>query len=650
MAESPERTAIDVDGGPSLSVSNLRVEHHHAAGTTTLVSGIDLVVRPGETVGIVGESGSGKSITTRAITGLLPPGLTASGEVRYGGRDLLSLSERQWRRSIRGQEIGLIMQDPFTMLNPVLRCSEIIGESLGRQGRRRRGEWRREAVRRLAEVGIEDPSVADRYPFQLSGGMRQRVGIAAALARDPRLLIADEPSTALDMTTQRAILALMKRIQSARGMSLVLITHDLRVAFAMCDRVYVLYAGSVVEVGKAADLDAEPLHPYSQALLLSEPVIDRRVGELVMIPGSVSAPDDVAGGCVFAPRCKWVDDSCRQGAPALSEVGPERWSACVRLPEVRPQMAALRQRVAIDVPPLEDPEPRVPVVSVQDLSKTFDSERGRTVRALEAVTIQVGEDEGVGIVGESGSGKTTLARVLVGLEQATSGSLTIDGVDATDWSRLSRADLRKIRSTVQMVFQDPYSSLNPMRSIGSTLAEAVRIHSSEGTDVDAEVDRLLSAVGLPTSLSRQRPAALSGGMRQRVAIARALAARPKIMICDESVSALDVSVQAQILNLLGRLRAEHGIGYLFITHDLSVVRQVTERLYVMQKGRVVESGATDLVIGSPSHPYTAELLASAPRPEPEWLDPPAIPAESASNPVAEQQAKEVASSMKSGKS
>ncbi|MFI6786621.1 dipeptide ABC transporter ATP-binding protein [Nonomuraea sp. NPDC050383] len=592
-----------------LSVSNLRITH----GDSTLVSGIDLTVKPGETVGIVGESGSGKSITVRAITGLLQPGLTATGEVSYGGRDLLSLTERQWRRSIRGQEIGLIMQDPFTMLNPVMRCGDIIAESLGHPGRRK--ERRQEAVRRLAEVGIQDPAVADRYPFQLSGGMRQRVAIAAALARDPRVLIADEPSTALDMTTQRAILALMKRIQAARGMSLVLITHDLRVAFAMCDRVYVLYAGSVVEAGDAADLDAEPLHPYSQALLLSEPRIDRRVGEIVAIPGSVSAPDEVAGGCVFAPRCTWTDDACKQGDPSLTEVAQDRWSACVRLPEVRPHMAALRQRAAAEVPPVEIPPPSAPVISVRDLSKTFGA-----VRALADVSIQIGEGESVGVVGESGSGKTTLARVLVGLEQATSGSLTIAGVDVGDWAELSRADLRRVRSTVQIVFQDPYSSLNPMRSIGWTLAEAVSTYSARDVNVGGEVDRLLSSVGLPAAVAQQRPVALSGGMRQRVAIARALAAKPKILICDESVSALDVSVQAQILNLLNGLRAEQGIGYLFITHDLSVVRQVTERIYVMRNGRVVESGATDLVIRSPSDPYTAELLASAPRPEPEWLD------------------------------
>ncbi|TYB57424.1 ABC transporter ATP-binding protein [Nonomuraea sp. PA05] len=595
-----------------LSISDLRITH----GDRTLVSGIDLTVKPGETVGVVGESGSGKSITVRAATGLLPPGLTATGEVSYGGRDLLSLTERQWRRSIRGQEIGLIMQDPFTMLNPVMRCGDIIGESLGHRGSRR--ERRQEAVRRLAEVGIQDPAVADRYPFQLSGGMRQRVAIAAALARDPRVLIADEPSTALDMTTQRAILALMKRIQAARGMSLVLITHDLRVAFAMCDRVYVLYAGSVVEAADAADLDAEPLHPYSQALLLSEPRIDRRVGEIVAIPGSVSAPDEVAGGCVFAPRCTWTDHACRQGDPPLTEVARDRWSACVRLPEVRPHMAALRQRAAAQAPPVESPQPSAPVISVRDLSKTFGA-----FQALKDVSLQIGEGESIGVVGESGSGKTTLARVLVGLEQATSGTLTIAGVDVGDWAKLSRADLRRVRGTVQIVFQDPYSSLNPMRSIGWTLAEAVSTYAAKDVNVGAEVDRLLSSVGLPAAVAGQRPVALSGGMRQRVAIARALAARPKILICDESVSALDVSVQAQILNLLNGLRAEQGIGYLFITHDLSVVRQVTERIYVMRGGRVVESGATDLVIQSPTDPYTAELLASAPRPEPEWLDLPA---------------------------
>ncbi|HEX6519863.1 MAG TPA: ABC transporter ATP-binding protein [Streptosporangiaceae bacterium] len=518
---------------------------------------------------------------------------------------------------MRGREIGLIMQDPFTMLNPVIRCGKILTESLNDR-KLGRTERRAEAVRRLAEVGIADESVADRYPFQLSGGMRQRVGTAAALARDPKVLIADEPSTALDVATQREILALIKNIQQARGMGLILITHDLRVAFAMCDRIYVLYAGSLLEVSPAAELEAEPLHPYSHGLLLSESPADYRVRELVAIPGTVPAPDEVASCCAFAPRCRWATPACRQATPPLADVAPGRLSACVRLPEIRDEMAALRERAGQDVHPSVPDRSETALIQVRDVRKVFGNGT-RTVTAVDGVSIDVAENENVGVVGESGSGKTTLARMLVGLEHATSGQITIDGVPASDWARLSGRDRRKLRGVVQIVFQDPYSSLNPMHAVGWTLAEAVITHDPKAKKVQARVAELLESVGLPASYAQRKPVALSGGERQRVAIARALAAGPRILICDEPVSALDVSVQAQILNLLAALRADRGIGYLFITHDLSIVRQITDYLYVMHRGSIVESGRTEDVLTSPSDPYTIKLLESVPRPETGWL-------------------------------
>jgi peptide/nickel transport system ATP-binding protein len=613
--------AVSREAGPSpvLEVEGLRVERIRPGGRRdTIVTGADLALGPGETIGIVGESGSGKSMTARAIMGLLPRNLAASGQVRYRGRNLLGLREREWQ-AVRGGEIGLILQDPFTMLNPVMTCGKIIGESLPREPRLSRDAQRREVLRRLAEVGIRDPSVADRYPFQLSGGMRQRVGIAAALARDPRVLLADEPTTALDVTTQRDVLALIKGIQAARGMSMILITHDLRVAFAVCDRVNVLYAGSLIEAGSSAELDAEPLHPYTLGLLLSEPSAERRTGELVTIPGSVPAPDEVAGSCTFAPRCRWAAPACSAGSPPLAEVAPGRLSACVRVPEIRAEMAALRRRgEQEDRAGTSSPQAAASLIQVRDARKVFRTGR-RSVTALDGVSIEVGEHESVGIVGESGSGKTTLARILVGLEQATSGQVVIDGIPANNWASLSARDRRKLRSTVQIVFQDPYSSLNPMRSIGSILREAVALGEPALKDRNAEVGNLLRSVGLPADYAGRKPVALSGGERQRVAIARVLAAQPRILLCDEPVSALDMSVQAQILNLLIKLRSERGLGYLFITHDLSIVRQVTERLYVMQNGKVVESGPTEEVLSNPRDPYTAALLKSVPRPEPEWL-------------------------------
>jgi peptide/nickel transport system ATP-binding protein len=601
-----------------LSVEGLRIDRRVSDGTQTIVSRVDLELGAGKTIGIVGESGSGKSMTARAMTGLLPRGLHATGEIRYEGQNLLSLREQQWR-SVRGTEIGLILQDPFTMLNPVLRIGRIIGESLrDRRGLSRQAE-RAEAIRRLSEVGIHEESVVDRYPFQLSGGMRQRVAIAAALARDPRVLIADEPSTALDVTTQRDILALIKQIQAARGMSLILITHDLRVAFSTCDRIYVLYAGSVMEVGAPAGLDAEPLHPYSHGLLLSEPPMDRRVGALVAIPGAVPAPDDVAGCCAFAPRCRWAADSCREGAPALQEVAPGRFSSCLRISAIQADMASIRQLAEQEAPSLPDERPaRAPVVSVQEVSKVFKGKQA-DFSALDGVSLEVRENEGVALVGESGSGKTTLSRLVVGLEKATAGKVVIDGINATDWAKLGRDDLRKLRRTVQIVFQDPYSSLNPMRTIGWTLAEAITTYDPRARNVGAKVRDLLDSVGLAATAAQLKPMALSGGMRQRVAIARAIALHPRVLVCDEPVSALDTSVQAQILELFKALRAELGIGYLFITHDLSIVRQVSEYMYVMRRGRIVESGPTDEILDHPRDPYTIKLLDSAPRSEREWL-------------------------------
>jgi peptide/nickel transport system ATP-binding protein len=607
-----------------LEVEGLRIERIRPDGRATIVTAVDLALGPGETIGIVGESGSGKSMTARAIMGLLPPALAATGQVRYRDRNLLELTERGWQ-AMRGSEIGLILQDPFTMLSPVMTCGKVIGESLPREPRLSRDARREEVIRRLAEVGIRDASVAGRYPFQLSGGMRQRVGIAAALARDPRVLIADEPTTALDVTTQRDVLALIKSIQAARGMSLMLITHDLRVAFAVCDRVYVLYAGSLIEVGSSAELDAEPLHPYTLGLLLSEPSAERRSGELVTIPGSVPAPDDIAGSCTFAPRCRWATKPCTEESPRLTEIAPGRMSACVRVPEIRAEMATLRQRGEQEDRPVTPAQgAATALIQVQDARKVYRNGR-RTVTALDGVSIEVGEHESVGIVGESGSGKTTLARILVGLEQATSGQITIGGIPATSWAGLSAKDRRKLRSTIQIVFQDPYSSLNPMRSIGSILREAVALGAPGVKDRNAEVANLLRSVGLPADYAGRKPVALSGGERQRVAIARVLAAHPRILVCDEPVSALDMSVQAQILNLLVNLRAERGLGYLFITHDLSIVRQVTDRICVMHGGRIVESGPTEEVLSRPRDPYTAALLKSVPRPEAEWLTTPKEP-------------------------
>jgi peptide/nickel transport system ATP-binding protein len=574
------------------------------------VRSLDLDVAAGETIGIVGESGSGKSLTARALVGLLPAGVHARGRVTVRGRNLLDVNERGLRR-VRGREIALLLQDPFTMLNPLMKIGPQIVETAPRRGRD-------EAIRRLAEVGITDPRVADRYPFQLSGGMQQRVALAAALASDPEVLVADEPSTALDVTTQKEILALLRRVQEARGMGLVLITHDLRVAFSICRRIYVLYAGSVLEVAPGADLEREPLHPYSLGLLLSEPSVERRFEELAAIDGSVPSPDDVAGRCPFTARCPWAAPVCAAGDPPLREVAAGRVSACVRVEEIRGELGdarrAAEERAHSAVVAGTNGDPSA-LVRVDQVRKEFAAGRRAGTLALAGVSIEVGEGESVGLVGESGSGKTTLARCLVGLETPTGGRIEIGGVDATDYARLDTARRRQLRRLVQMIFQDPYSSLNPVRTVGATLREALAV----GPDPRAAVVDLLARVGLPAEYAQRKPVALSGGERQRVAIARALALQPRLLVCDEPVSALDVSVQAQILNLFNSLRDELGLGYLFITHDLAVVRQVVERVYVLYRGEVVESGPVDRVLDSPTHEYTARLVASVPRTDPLWL-------------------------------
>jgi peptide/nickel transport system ATP-binding protein len=608
---------------PLLTVRDLRIESRIGGHRHGIVTGIDLEIAPGETVGIVGESGSGKSMTARALIGLLPGGVAATGEIRYGGRNLLDLPERALAQ-LRGREIGLIMQDPFTMLSPLLRCGRHIDEALRDESGRKLGKAARraEAVRRLAEVGIHDPSVAERYPFELSGGMRQRVGIAAALARDPRILIADEPSTALDVTTQKEILALLRSLQQSRGMGLILITHDLRVAFSMCDRITVLYAGSVLEVAPAAAVEQEPRHPYTLGLLLSEPPGDRRLSSLVAIPGSVADPDDVTDVCAFSPRCVWAAPECRAGKPPLREIAAGRLTACVRIEEIQEQMRETRATANRSAHVELASQGREALVTVRDLTKVFDSGRGdrsRSVTALGGVSVDLAAGESVGLVGESGSGKTTLARCLMGLETPSSGQITIDGIDAADYAALTGRDRAKLRQSVQMIFQDPYSTLNPVRTVGATLKEALAMGPRGNDDLDGRLRTLLDRVGLPEAYAGRKPVALSGGERQRIAIARALAVEPKVIVCDEPASALDVSVQAQILNLLRALRAELGISYLFITHDLAVVRQLVERIYVLHRGQVVEAGPVDSVLDDPQDPYTVRLVDSVPRSEGEWL-------------------------------
>ena len=601
---------------PLLSIRNLAIHAVSGKRPRAIVSDFGLEVRAGEIVAFVGESGSGKSLTARALIGLPLPGIAVTGSIVFDGRELVGASERE-RAKLRGTEIALVLQDPFTILDPLVRCGAQILETLSAGGRKQRGLSRAarrvEVQRRLAEVGISDPTVADRYPFQLSGGMRQRVALACALSRDPRLLIADEPTTALDAVTQREILRLLRSLQRSRGMTIILITHDLGVAFSVCERVCVLYAGSLLEVGPSPSIAKAPQHPYTLALLQAEPSIQGRLQNLQTLPGSVPSANDVGESCPFTPRCSFSDARCSQSRMSLAPVAEKHYSSCLRIEEIRAPLADLRrQPPAFQAESAEDSS-RTDVLCVQEISKSFSQHtllRTHTVVALDAVSLRVGEGETVAVLGESGSGKTTLGRCVVGLENADAGAITVCGARRGPFERLAAKDRLAARTTVQMVFQDPYSTLNPMLSVGETLRQIVRHCTSCEGDPDEVVLGLLRQVGLPERHATRKPALLSGGERQRIAIARALAVQPKLIVLDEPVSALDVSVQGQILELLRTLQRQLGLSYLFITHDLAVVRQLAHRVYVMRAGRIVEEGTVAEVIGNPRNAYTRQLRDS----------------------------------------
>lgn len=603
---------------PLLKVSDLWVEATIGGVSRALVTGVSLEVEAGEVLAIVGESGSGKSLTARALTGLLPEGLRARGRVVFEGRSLLGARERQLQE-VRGAGIALVLQDPFTTLNPLKMCRDQLQPS--RVSRLSRAERRESAIRRLAEVGIRDPNVADRYPWQLSGGMQQRVALAAALSNDPKVLIADEFSTALDVTTQKEVWLLLRRIQKERGMGLIIITHDLRMAFSMCDRVHVMYAGSFVETGGARAIEDLAWHPYTLGLLMSEPDINSRSEASTLMRGNVPPADEVLDRCAFAARCTWSEPECVAGRPSLRDVDAGRASACIRIDTIVDEITAIRQehRIrSVGAVTRATTTTLDPVVVVSDLKKVFlDSGRRseeKSVMALSGVSLEVGRGECVGLVGESGSGKTTLARCLVGLETPTSGSIKIAGLEVTRPSCLSKEELHRVRSSIQYIFQDPYSSLNPTKTVGSTLREAAALRGDPGGSraVSRRVQELLEIVGLPGHYDSRKPVALSGGERQRVAIARALALEPQVVVCDEPVSSLDVSVQAQVLELFNEIRARTAVSYLFISHDLGVVRQVADRICVLYKGEMVEEGPADELLERPRAEYTRALVSALP--------------------------------------
>lgn len=577
------------------------------------VDGVCLEVGPRECVTLLGESGCGKSLTALALMRLLPEGLRiGSGEAWLGDCNLFALPEKSMR-SIRGGRLAMIFQEPMLSLNPVMTVGEQIVEVLHTHGGLRGGSASARIGSLLAAVGLE-PTLAASYPFQLSGGQRQRALIATMLAGEPELLIADEPTTALDVTVQAQILRLLKRLQHERGMGLLLITHDLDVARDMADRVAVMYAGQMVEWAKRERLFEQARHPYTRSLFRVLPSAKRRGEVLEHLSGNVPPLGTRHAGCRFADRCPRVQARCRTSPPELQEVGAGHWVRCHLALEPEPtSMTGSKEGGRRQ----EGGRTGAPLLEVEDLAVHFPIRRGvfkRTtgwVKAVDGVSLRLAQGETLALVGESGCGKSTLAKAILRLVEPSRGSVRLDGHDIT---ALTGEALRRRRAWMQIIFQDPYSSLNPRMRVGEILAEGLLSLRPEldRSERESRVAELLERVGLEAGAARRYPHAFSGGQRQRIAIARALAVGPRLLICDEPTSALDVSVQAQIINMLRALQHQEGLAYLFITHNLPVVGYLAHRIMVMYKGQILEQGPATALFETALHPYTRLLLDSAP--------------------------------------
>jgi peptide/nickel transport system ATP-binding protein len=597
-----------------LHIENLRTALDTAAGSVRAVDGIDFELRKGECFALVGESGCGKSMTALSIMRLLPEaGRIVSGRVGLDGIDLLALPEAAMR-GVRGRRVAMVFQEPATALNPVLTVGRQISEVIERHTSEKNP--RQKALELLRAVGIPEPERRiHQYPFELSGGQKQRVMIAGALAVDPEVLIADEPTTALDVTIQAQILDLLAKLQAERGMALLLITHDLGIVAKMAHRVAVMYAGEIVEI---ADRDAfmrAPQHPYSQKLFAALPSPQRRSGELAVIPGQVPPLTRTFDHCRFADRCDFVFERCRVEAPRLLEPARGHFARC-HLREAG--LAGPRSVSAAGAGASGNRKQGERVLlEARGLKVHFPIRRGilrRTVghvRAVDGVSLELREGHTLALVGESGCGKTTTGKAILQLISPTGGSVRFQNEELTG---RSRRELRPRRSAMQIIFQDPYSSLNPRLRVAEILLEGMRSLNVLGSDRErlARLENLLAEVGLPADALGRYPHEFSGGQRQRIAIARTLAVNPKLIVCDEPTSALDVSVQAQILNLLRSLQRAHGIAYLFITHNIAVVDYLAHDVAVMLEGKIVERGTVDEVLRRPQHPYTKELLAAVP--------------------------------------
>ncbi len=613
-----------------LQVKDLVVEFPHRRGNLRALDQVSLDIAPGEILGVVGESGAGKSLTGAAIIGLLePPGRIASGEIWLEGRRIDDLPPEAMRR-VRGRQIGAIFQDPLTSLNPLYSVGHQLVQTVMTHLPMNRAQARERAIGLLRDTGIPAPEQRiDHFPHQFSGGMRQRVVIALALAAEPRLIVADEPTTALDVSIQAQIIGLLKAVCRERGAAVLLITHDMGVIAETCDRVAVMYAGRVAEVGPVHEVIHQPVHPYTQGLMACIPDIAVERERLHQIDGAMPRLQAIPTGCAFHPRCERAVERCREQRPELMGAGATR-AACW----LHAQDGGWVSERRPDAPKALSPSVRSTeggavsaanvLVKVSDLAKSFDvsapwlnrviERRPRQqLHAVDGVGFEIERGQTLALVGESGCGKSTVARLLVGLYAPTRGQFEFDGQDAHAAFRTAQG--RTLRRRIQMIFQDPYASLNPRWRVQDIVAEPLREHGLVANEpqLRERVESLLRDVGLSPQDAGRYPHQFSGGQRQRISIARALSTHPDFLVCDEPTSALDVSVQAQVLNLMKDLQRRQGLTYLFISHNLAVVRHVSDQVGVMYLGRLVELADTHTLFTNPRHPYTRLLLEAIPK-------------------------------------
>lgn len=611
---------------PILSVTDLSVSFPSEAGTVNAVRGVNFDLLPGKTLGIVGESGSGKSVTSMAIMGLLPDYAKVAGSVEFDGVELLEKNDKQMSK-IRGKDIGMIFQDPLSALTPVFDIGTQLVEAIQTHQKVSKRVALDQAAQLLELVGINEPKLRLKsFPHQFSGGMRQRVVIAIAIANNPKLLIADEPTTALDVTIQAQILDVIKVAQKETGAATIMITHDMGVVAETADDVMVMYAGRPVERAEVHDLFANPRMPYTVGLLGSTPRPDASSEDpLIPIEGNPPMLVNLEDKCQFAPRCPVATDECLHSEPKLLPLksNQSQSTACIRSEHITDRKIDGQQmypvpKLSADVLGDVPREERKIALAVKDLHKEFPLLKGAlvkrrvgTVKAVNGISFEIREGECMAIVGESGCGKTTTLLEIMDLEPEN-GQVLLSGADANE---MSAAQRREARKQLQIVFQDPMSSLNPRLTVREVIAEPLNSLGYDG-DVDDRVIELMELVGLNVDHLDRFPSQFSGGQRQRIGLARALATNPKVIVLDEPVSALDVSIQAGVINLLEDLKRKLGIAYLFVAHDLSVVRHLSDRVAVMHEGAFVEEGDTDEIFDNPQHEYTRKLLNAIPIPDP----------------------------------